>query len=167
MTNSTNNPASAAGVLSDERIDLIANDGMRNAAGGIYSTRVYEFARAIQSEVLAAARAQATGQAVGFDGDSEATRKAFRHYDAEYPVSHRSHWQIWRDAIAYAVKSGVAAPSPAAREAGDGVTPPALSEDVLMQAIADTAARGHVWASRALSNFRAAVREAATSSNDA
>jgi CHASE2 domain-containing sensor protein len=32
----------------------------------------------------------------------------------------------------------------------------ALTDDVLMQAIADTAARGHVWASRALSNFRAA-----------
>jgi hypothetical protein len=33
----------------------------------------------------------------------------------------------------------------------------ALSEDVLMTAIADTAARGHVWASRALSNYRAAI----------
>jgi hypothetical protein len=43
----------------------------------------------------------------------------------------------------------------------------ALKDDVLMQAIADTAARGHVWASRALSNFRAAVREAAKSPNDA
>jgi len=36
----------------------------------------------------------------------------------------------------------------------------ALTDDVLMQAIADTAARGHVWASRALSNFRASLREA-------
>jgi len=43
----------------------------------------------------------------------------------------------------------------------------ALTDDVLMQAIADTAARGHVWASRALSNFRAAVREALRSPNDA
>jgi hypothetical protein len=43
----------------------------------------------------------------------------------------------------------------------------ALTDDVLMQAIADTAARGHVWASRALSNFRAAVREAAKSPDDA
>jgi hypothetical protein len=34
-------------VLTDAEIDLIANDGMRNAAGGIYSTRVHEFARAI------------------------------------------------------------------------------------------------------------------------
>ena len=34
--------------LMDEQIDLIANDGRRNAAGGIYSTRVYEFARAIE-----------------------------------------------------------------------------------------------------------------------
>lgn len=35
---------------------------------------------------------------------------------------------------------------------------PTLSEDVLMQAIADTAARGHVWASRALSSFRAKAK---------
>jgi hypothetical protein len=38
---------SRAEVLTDEEIDLIANDGMRNAAGGIYSTRVHEFARAV------------------------------------------------------------------------------------------------------------------------
>ncbi|MFM0689280.1 hypothetical protein PQQ77_25120 [Paraburkholderia strydomiana] len=43
----------------------------------------------------------------------------------------------------------------------------ALTDDVLMQAIADTAARGHVWASRALSNFRAVMREAAKSPDDA
>ena len=35
--------------LTDEEIDLIAADGMRNAAGGIYATRVYEFARAIEA----------------------------------------------------------------------------------------------------------------------
>ena len=34
--------------LSLNEIDLIVNDGMRNAAGGIYATRVYEFARAIE-----------------------------------------------------------------------------------------------------------------------
>ncbi len=33
-------------LLSDSDIDLIANDGMRNAAGGIYATSVCEFARA-------------------------------------------------------------------------------------------------------------------------
>lgn len=33
----------------------------------------------------------------------------------------------------------------------------ALSEDVLMQAVADTTARGHIWASLALSNYRAAI----------
>jgi hypothetical protein len=43
----------------------------------------------------------------------------------------------------------------------------ALTDVVLMQAIADTAARGHVWASRALSNFRAVVRQAAKSPDDA
>ncbi|WP_433705840.1 hypothetical protein [Paraburkholderia sacchari] len=43
-----------ANKLTDEQIDLIANDGMRNVAGGIYATRVYEFARAIESEVRAA-----------------------------------------------------------------------------------------------------------------
>jgi hypothetical protein len=49
-----------------------------------------------------------------FDGDSEETRKAFREYDAEYPVTHRSHWQIWRDAIAYAHKTGLTATTPQA-----------------------------------------------------
>jgi hypothetical protein len=43
----------------------------------------------------------------------------------------------------------------------------ALRDDVLMQAIADTAARGHVWASRVLSNFRAVTRQAAKSPDDA
>lgn len=32
-------------TLTDAQIDMIANDGYRNAAGGIYSTRVYDFAR--------------------------------------------------------------------------------------------------------------------------
>ncbi|OUL79910.1 hypothetical protein [Paraburkholderia hospita] len=36
------------------------------------------------------------------DGDSKETRAAFRAYDAEFPVSGRSAWQIWRDACAYA-----------------------------------------------------------------
>ena len=40
--------------LTDEQIDLIANDGCRNAAGGIYATRVYEFARAIEQAARAA-----------------------------------------------------------------------------------------------------------------
>lgn len=39
--------------ISDEEIDLIANDGMRNAAGGIYATSVYKFAHAIERAVLA------------------------------------------------------------------------------------------------------------------
>lgn len=34
--------------MTEAEIDEIANDGMRNAAGGIYATRVYEFARAIE-----------------------------------------------------------------------------------------------------------------------
>lgn len=37
--------------LTDAEIDLIANDGMRNAAGGIYSTRVHEFARSVEAAV--------------------------------------------------------------------------------------------------------------------
>lgn len=45
-------------LLSDAEIDLIANDGMRNAAGGIYATRVYEFARAIEAEVRAPLEAE-------------------------------------------------------------------------------------------------------------
>ena len=51
MTNTTMNTGAAS--LSDEQIDFIANDGRRNAAGGIYATRVYEFARAIETEVRA------------------------------------------------------------------------------------------------------------------
>lgn len=35
--------------LTDAEIDAIANEGHRNAAGGIYATSVYEFARAIES----------------------------------------------------------------------------------------------------------------------
>ena len=36
--------------LTDEQFDLIAADGMRNAAGGIYATSVYEFGRAAIAE---------------------------------------------------------------------------------------------------------------------
>lgn len=43
-------PVAASAGLSNAQIDLIANDGMRNAAGGIYATRVYEFAHAIEAE---------------------------------------------------------------------------------------------------------------------
>jgi len=39
--------------MTEDLIDLIANDGCRNAAGGIYSTRVYEFANAIEAEATA------------------------------------------------------------------------------------------------------------------
>lgn len=35
--------------LTDTEIDAIANDGHRNAAGGIYATSVYAFARAIEA----------------------------------------------------------------------------------------------------------------------
>ncbi|MFM0328216.1 hypothetical protein [Paraburkholderia strydomiana] len=169
MTNSTNNSASAADVLLPESPQAFALRML--VAAGLVSQEKVDSALSLAAKFRAhdPASAQAKGQEMEFDGDSEATRRAFRDYDADYPVRHRSDWQIWRDAIAYAAKSGVAAPSPALREAGDGVTEPTptLSEDVLMQAIADTAARGHVWASRALSNFRAAVREAAKSPNDA
>ncbi len=68
-------PTPAAQVLSDEQIDLIANDGMRNAAGGIYATRVYEFARA----VLAAAQApQAEPVDEAAPGSLDAFFAAFR-----------------------------------------------------------------------------------------
>ncbi|KAF1071998.1 hypothetical protein [Variovorax sp.] len=35
--------------LTTEQIDELANDECRNAAGGIYATRIYEFARAIEA----------------------------------------------------------------------------------------------------------------------
>ncbi len=47
-------PAQPAQRLTDEQIDELANDGYRNAAGGIYATCVYEFARAIESALAAA-----------------------------------------------------------------------------------------------------------------
>ncbi|MDR6381779.1 hypothetical protein [Paraburkholderia caribensis] len=39
--------------MKEDIIDMIANDGMRNAAGGIYFTRIYEFANAIEAEATA------------------------------------------------------------------------------------------------------------------
>lgn len=48
--------------ISDEEIDLIAADGMRSAAGGIYETRVYEFAHAIEAAVLARWHTQDAGE---------------------------------------------------------------------------------------------------------
>lgn len=41
-------PCTARKPLTEQDIDLIAAEGMRNAAGGIYATSVYEFARAIE-----------------------------------------------------------------------------------------------------------------------
>lgn len=43
--------AATAQPLTDDEIDQIAADGMRNVAGGIYATSVYEFARAIEARV--------------------------------------------------------------------------------------------------------------------
>lgn len=51
-----------------------------------------------------------------------------------------------------------AAPTPAAAQDERG----SLTDDVLMRAIADTAARGHMWASRALSDYRVQARAAAS-----
>ena len=44
------------GGLTEETINLIAADGHRNVAGGIYATSVYEFARAIAAHVMEHAR---------------------------------------------------------------------------------------------------------------
>ncbi|WP_186269985.1 hypothetical protein [Burkholderia gladioli] len=52
MTNNT-----TASMLTDEQIDAIANDGHRNAAGGIYATSVHAFARDIERALLTAPRA--------------------------------------------------------------------------------------------------------------
>jgi len=40
-----------------------------------------------------------------FDGDSEATRAAFRAYDQKERVSSRTSWQIWRDACAWMARA--------------------------------------------------------------
>jgi hypothetical protein len=50
-------------ALTDQEIDSLANDGCRNAAGGIYATRVYEFARAIEEVVRERLAASAPVQA--------------------------------------------------------------------------------------------------------
>ncbi|MGS1020305.1 hypothetical protein [Burkholderia glumae] len=44
-------------ALTDEQIDAIANDGHRNAAGGIYATSVHAFARDIERALLTSPRA--------------------------------------------------------------------------------------------------------------
>ncbi len=48
--------------LTDEQIDMIAADGMRNAAGGIYATSVYEFASAIERACATAWGLKLAGQ---------------------------------------------------------------------------------------------------------
>jgi hypothetical protein len=45
------NIANPAQPLTNDEIDQIAADGMRNAAGGIYATSVHEFARAVEARV--------------------------------------------------------------------------------------------------------------------
>lgn len=45
--------------MTDQDIDLIANDGYRNVAGGIYATSVHEFARAIEQASRRAALEEA------------------------------------------------------------------------------------------------------------
>lgn len=78
--------------------------GVRNEAADMIEQQV---ARIAELEARIAANG-ADPVALPKDGDSEATRAAFRAYDAEYPVAQRSNWQIWRDAIAYA--ASIAAP---------------------------------------------------------
>jgi hypothetical protein len=47
-----------------------------------------------------------------WDGDSEASRAAFREYDARESVSTRSTWQIWRDACAWQARAASSATAP-------------------------------------------------------
>ncbi|NML34883.1 hypothetical protein [Paraburkholderia antibiotica] len=47
----------------------------------------------------------------------------------------------------------------AAHAVSTAASTPTLTDEVLMRAIADTAGRGHTWASRALSEYRARMRE--------
>ncbi|WP_186083798.1 hypothetical protein [Burkholderia gladioli] len=74
--------------LSVDQIDAIANDGHRNAAGGIYATSVHAFARAIEHAVLAASPAPAIPtvdpvaavRALVADDSYAATFQNFRSY---------------------------------------------------------------------------------------
>ncbi|MGY6129146.1 Lar family restriction alleviation protein (plasmid) [Paraburkholderia strydomiana] len=187
MTNSTNNPANASGLLlpcpfcgCSTAPELKGNgigDNWLECVECCASTRLREDGAGSAKDWnrRAAASVQAPGQAVAWqvrraDGRIDGAPIQWENctkelYDATLETGRYAGYENGPRCEVRALT--VAAPSSATREAGNGVTKPTLSEDVLMQAIADTAARGHVWASRALSNFRAAVREAATSPNDA
>ena len=56
--------------LTDELFDLIAADGMRNAAGGIYATCVYEFARAVARAALEQAKQLALAEPRVFEPEA-------------------------------------------------------------------------------------------------
>jgi hypothetical protein len=60
--------------LTDQEIDEIADDGCRNAAGGIYATRVYEFARAIEAKLSAEMAASPMEQAPAWPKEREVGR---------------------------------------------------------------------------------------------
>ncbi|MDN7724881.1 hypothetical protein [Burkholderia gladioli] len=70
--------------LSDEQIDAIANDGHRNAAGGIYATSVHAFAREIEQAVLAASPAPAIPTVDAAEIIEQCALRAAIH--SQYPV---------------------------------------------------------------------------------
>ncbi|WP_233869283.1 hypothetical protein [Paraburkholderia adhaesiva] len=83
----------------DEHIQAAASI-IANAMLGQAKIEDVREVEAILYEYFPVASAQPDERAA-WDGDSEESRAAFRYYDAEYPVAHRSNWQIWRDACAW------------------------------------------------------------------
>jgi hypothetical protein len=83
-------------TLTDEQIDLIVNDGMRNAAGGIYATRVYDFARAVAAHV--------SGVTVRFDGLHE--------YAERNRLDYNELCRVVRDALGVTVAPDQTLPPP-------------------------------------------------------
>ncbi|MEX3692479.1 hypothetical protein AB3X91_24480 [Paraburkholderia sp. BR14263] len=64
--------------LTDEQIDAFANEGRRNPMGGIYATRVHEFARAIEAAVhTALARSDAAGAPIYQVRETRSTHRSW------------------------------------------------------------------------------------------
>ncbi|WP_322083962.1 DUF551 domain-containing protein [Burkholderia sp. BCC1972] len=83
--------ADAREGLTDEQIDMIANDGHRNAAGGIYATSIYDFARACVA-------ATHPGQSKPLDMQLFCPKCGVQHIDHAEPAVEHEHGAVEFDA---------------------------------------------------------------------
>ncbi|MEN8511993.1 hypothetical protein [Burkholderia sp. RS02] len=80
--------------------------------GGNNPDVMYKAAFAMAPQLPSADAAAAPGdERAAWDGDSEASRAAFRTYDARERVSTRTSWQIWRDACAWQARAAASQPA--------------------------------------------------------